>query len=47
VVGNGTFDLVFVPQFVSHVEQMWYAPGVARCEATSAITKGSTASARR
>jgi pimeloyl-ACP methyl ester carboxylesterase len=29
VVGDGPFDLVFVPGFVSHVEAIWEAPGTA------------------
>jgi class 3 adenylate cyclase len=31
VVGEGPFDLVLVPGFVSHVEEAWEAPDIARC----------------
>jgi class 3 adenylate cyclase len=30
VVGNGPFDLVFVPGFISHVELLWAEPSIAR-----------------
>ncbi len=30
VVGNGPFDLVYVPGWVSHVEQAWEEPSLAR-----------------
>src|SRR4030067_425048 len=30
VVGDGPFDLVFVPGFVSHLECAWEEPGLAR-----------------
>jgi pimeloyl-ACP methyl ester carboxylesterase len=30
VTGDGGFDLVFVPGFVSHVEHSWEEPGLAR-----------------
>lgn len=29
VVGNGPFDLVRIPPFVSHVELAWQVPGIA------------------
>jgi hypothetical protein len=28
VIGNGPFDLIFVPGFVSNVEHLWEVPGV-------------------
>lgn len=30
VLGNGPFDLVFIPGFVSHLEAMWETPGAAQ-----------------
>jgi deoxyinosine 3'endonuclease (endonuclease V) len=30
VVGDGAFDLVYVPGFISHVELAWAEPAIAR-----------------
>jgi len=35
VVGDGPFDLVFVPGFVSHLDLQWAEPRVARFLDTS------------
>ena len=40
VIGDGPFDLIAVPGFVSNVEYLWEIPGVAAVSSVSPPTRG-------